>query len=47
MDKKKLLASGVLLAICATASYLLLHDKVNQIKERITNRLEFLDEPCC
>ncbi len=47
LDRKKLLASGILLAICAAASYLLLHDKVNlgQIEESITDRLGFLDEP--
>jgi hypothetical protein len=46
LDRKKLLVSGILLAICATAGYLLL-DKVNlrQIEERVTDRLGFLEEP--
>jgi hypothetical protein len=49
LDKKKLLAGGILLTICATTGYLLLRDKANlgQIKKRITDRLEFLEEPCC
>ena len=46
MDRKKLLVSGILLAICATTGYLL-HYKVNlgQIKKRITDRLEFSEAP--
>ena len=49
MDKKKLFAGGLLLTICATAGYLLLRDEANleQIKERIADRLEFLEEPFC
>ena len=47
MDRKKLFASGILLAICATAAYFLLDDKVNlrQIEERVTDGLGFLEEP--
>jgi hypothetical protein len=47
LDTKRAIASGILLAICATASYLLLYDKVNfeQIKQSMTDRLGFLDEP--
>lgn len=47
LDRKKLLASGILLAICATASYLLFHDKKNleQIEESIADRLGFPEEP--
>lgn len=47
LDKKKLLATGILLAICATASYLLLHDRLNlgQKDESIAGRLGFLEEP--
>jgi len=47
LDRKILLASGILFAICATTGYLLLHDKVNlgQIKKRITDRLEFSETP--
>jgi len=49
LNKKKVVASGILLALCATACYLLLHDKMKlrQIKKRITDRLELLDEPYC
>lgn len=47
MDRKKLLASGILLAIFATATYVLLHDKASlrRIEERIADRLGFLEEP--
>jgi len=49
LDKIKLLAAGILLAISATASYILLHDKVDlgEIKESITDRLEFPEQPYC
>jgi len=45
----KLLAAGILLAISATAGYILLHDKVSldQIKKRITDKLEFPEQPYC
>lgn len=48
LDRKKLLASGILLAICAAGTYLLLHDTVNlgKIEESITDRLGSLEEPC-
>lgn len=48
MGKKKLVAGGILLAICATAGYILLHENANleQIKKRITDRLEFHEELC-
>ena len=47
LDRKKLLASGILLAICAAAAYLLLDDKVNlrRIEERVAGGLGFLEEP--
>jgi len=45
----KLLAAGILLAISATAGYILLHDEVHldQIIERITDGLEFPEQPYC
>jgi hypothetical protein len=48
LGKKKLVAGGILLAICATAGYILLHENANleQIKKRITDRLEFHEELC-
>jgi hypothetical protein len=47
LDTKKAIVSGILLAICATASYLLVYNKVNfgQIRESMADRLGFLDEP--
>lgn len=47
MDRKMLFASGILLAVCASASYLLLHDRNNlvRIEETIADRLGFLEEP--
>jgi hypothetical protein len=49
LDKKILFAGGILLAICASASYLLLSDKKSlvQIENSIADRLGFLEEPCC
>jgi len=49
LDKKNLFASGILLATCASASYLLIHDKKNlvQIEQSIADRLGFLEEPYC
>ena len=49
MDKIKLLAAGILLAISASAGYILLHDKVDlgQITERMTETLEFPEQPYC
>ena len=49
MDRRKLLASGILLAICTTVTYVLLHDKASlrRIEESITDRLEFLEESYC
>jgi hypothetical protein len=49
LNRKILLASGILLAICASASYLLLRDKKNvvQIEKSIADRLGFLEEPYC
>ena len=49
MDKKILFAGGILLTICASASYLLLSDKKSlvQIENSIADRLGFLEEPCC
>jgi len=45
----KLIAAGILLATSAIAGYILLHEKVHldQIKERITDRLEFPEQPYC
>jgi hypothetical protein len=47
LDRKILFASGILLAICASASYLLLNDKkrLMQIEKNIADRLGFLEEP--
>jgi hypothetical protein len=49
LDRKLLLAGGIVLAICASASYLLLNGKRNlvQIEEIIEDRLGFLEEPLC
>jgi len=49
LDKKILFASGILLTICASASYVLLHDKKSlvQIEQSIADRLGFLEEPYC
>ena len=49
MDKIKLLAAGILVAISATAGYILLHDNVDlgQITERITDTFEFPEQPYC
>ncbi|HXZ91118.1 MAG TPA: hypothetical protein VEG61_08645 [Candidatus Dormibacteraeota bacterium] len=49
MDKIKLLAAGTLLALFATAGYMLLHDKVDlgQITERITDTFEFPEQLYC
>jgi len=49
LDMKVLLASGIFLAICASASYMLLHDEKTlvQIEESIEDRLGFLEEPLC
>jgi hypothetical protein len=49
MDRRKLLTSGILLAICATATYVLLHDKASlrRIEESLTDRLGFLEESYC
>jgi hypothetical protein len=49
LDRKVLLAGGIVLAICASASYLLLNGKRNlvQIEEIIEDRLGFLEEPLC
>ena len=49
MNMKILLAGGILLAICASVSYILLHDKKSlvQIEKSIADRLGFLEEPCC
>ena len=49
MDKIKLLAAGILVAISATAGYILLHDKVDlgQITERITDTFEFPEQAYC
>ena len=48
LNRKILLASGILLAICASASYLLLYDKETllRIEESVADRLGFLEEPC-
>jgi len=47
--RKMLIASGIFLAVCASASYLLLHDKKNlvRIEQSITEWLGFLEEPYC
>jgi len=49
LDRKMLLAGGILLAICASASYLLLHDKKSlvRIEKSIADRLGFIEEPYC
>jgi len=49
LDKIKLLAAGILLAISATAGYILLHDNVDlgQITERIADTFEFPEQPYC
>ena len=47
--RKMLIASGIFLAVCASASYLFLHDKKNlvRIEQSITEWLGFLEEPYC
>ena len=49
MDKKILFAGRILIALCASASYLLLSNKKSlvQIENSIADRLGFLEEPCC
>jgi len=49
LDKIKLFAAGILLAISATAGYILLHDNVDlgQITERIADTFEFPEQPYC
>jgi hypothetical protein len=49
LDKKMLVASGIFLAMCASAGYLILHDKKNlvRIEDSIAERLGFLEELYC
>jgi hypothetical protein len=49
LDRKMLVASGIFLAMFASAGYLLLHDEKNLVKieDTIANRLGFLEELYC
>jgi len=49
LDRKMLVASGIFLAMCASAGYLLLHDEKNLVKieDTIADRLGFLEELYC
>jgi hypothetical protein len=47
LDRKMLFAGGIFLAICASVSYLLLHDEkgLERIEKSIADGLGFLEEP--
>jgi len=47
--RKMLIASGIFFAVCASAGYLLLHDKKNlvRVEQSIAEWLGFLEEPYC
>ena len=43
-----MLAGGIMLAICATAGYLLLEDlNLEQITKNVKDTFELPEQPCC
>ena len=49
LGKKTLLTSGLLLALCASAGYILLSDekKLAWVEEILADGLGFQEDPCC